>query len=414
MEINTRVIKKVIDKNDIYVHFQPIVSVNAKRMMGVEALSRGSFSGITISPYYLFQYAKDLGLTVDLDRLCREKALESFSEVYIAPLLFLNFDADVLEGIDPDTDVILCSTDKYNIPHESIVIEINEKHVKDNNKLIKFVEYYQAKGFMIALDDVGSGHSNLNRISVVKPDIVKIDMALIQGIDKSPLRQEVLKSTINLSKKIGAFTIAEGVETLEEVVTCMLCGIDFFQGFYFSKPKLFTDLYENEIFEKLEEAASSFNLRIKQKHEINNKNKFEYLSAVNGLIKRLSDISPMQYEDVMWEYVTGNDDVECVFLIDINGIQISDTIILEETLSQRRSSLYAPSIKGDSHEIKNYYYAVKEDIENPFISDWYISNATGNSCRTLSSKFIDLSGNTIIVCIDLKFKGCSEKIHNED
>ena len=61
MEINTNVIKKVIEKDNIYVEFQPIVSVAARRMIGVEALSRGEFSGETISPYYLFQYAKDLG-----------------------------------------------------------------------------------------------------------------------------------------------------------------------------------------------------------------------------------------------------------------------------------------------------------------------------------------------------------------
>ena len=403
MEINTNVIKKVIEKDNIYVEFQPIVSVAARRMIGVEALSRGEFSGETISPYYLFQYAKDLGLTFELDKICREKALEAFSEEQIVPMLFLNFETDVLNNIEPGEDEIISEADKYNIPYENIVIEINKNRVYDNRNLLKFSEFYRQKGFLIALDNVGAGHSNLNRITFVKPDIVKIDRALVQEIDKSPYSREVFKSIINLSKKIGALTIAEGAETLEEVVTCMLCGVDLFQGFYFAKPEPFDELFSIDIDEKLENAAQGLKASMKLKQEIDGNYKKGYMTLIDELVTKLADVSAAQFEDILWQYVTDNNAVECVFLLDNNGVQISDTIILEDTLNERHSVLFAPAIKGDKHEIKNYYYAVKENIENPFISDWYISNATGKTCKTLSSKFNDKDGNIVIVCIDLKF-----------
>lgn len=403
MEINTNVIKKVIEKNDIFVQFQPIVSVNTRRMVGVEALSRGMFSGEIISPNVLFEYAKDLGLTRELDKLCREKTLAAFSENPIVPMLFLNFEAAILDDVEQGTEMILCTTDKYNTAHENIVIEINEKYVNDNNKTLKFVKEYRKQGFLIALDGVGVGQSNLNRITQVKPDIVKIDMAIVTGIDKSPYMQEIFKSILNLSKKIGALTIAEGAERLEEVITCMQCGVDFFQGFYFAKPQAFEDLFFLELESKLEDVTASLNESIKQKQEIERNYKTSYTSVINDLVNKLSYADINQYEDVMWNFVTDNNKVECVFILDIHGVQLSDTIILEETLNDKHSFLFAPAIKGDRHEIKNYYYAVKEDIENPFISDWYISSATGKTCKTLSSKYLDQNGDTIIACVDMKY-----------
>ena len=403
MEINTSVIKKVIEKDDIFVEFQPIVSINSRSMVGVESLSRGVFLGETISPFHLFQFAKDLGMTVELDRMCREKSLEIFSDDPVVSMLFLNFEADVLEEVESGTDVILCTTDKYNVPRENIVIEINEKHIYNDEKFNDFVRYYHSKGFLIAIDDVGAGHSNLNRISKVRPDVVKIDRALIQEIDNSPLSQEVIKSIVNISKKVGAFTVAEGIETIDEAITCMLCGVDFFQGYFFSKPKAFMDLVKTNLNDKFDEITYQLNENVKIKQEIINRYKNKYIGIISEIIASLSGVSSNRYQEIIFDYVKSNSEIECIFLLDINGIQISDTAILEETLNARRSLLYSPSSKGDKHDIKNYYYAIKENIEDPFISDWYISNATGNSCKTLSSQFKDKNGKTIIVCIDLKY-----------
>ena len=65
---------------------------------------------------------------------------------------------------------------------------------------------------------------------------------------------------------------------------------------------------------------------------------------------------------------------------------------------------YHPAVIGVNHDIKNYFYAVKEQIEDPFISGWYISSATGKSCKTISSKIYDKNGEMIVVCVDLKRK----------
>ena len=89
----------------------------------------------------------------------------------------------------------------------------------------------------MALDDVGNSHSNLNRIPELKPDILKIDRGLIKDVDKSWHKNKILKSISYLAREIRTLIIAEGVETKEEIMEILEIGVEFFQGFYFEKPK---------------------------------------------------------------------------------------------------------------------------------------------------------------------------------
>ncbi len=85
------------------------------------------------------------------------------------------------------------------------------------------------------------------RITLIKPNILKIDRSLIQNIDKEYYKQEIVKSLINLIKKFGGLSLAEGVEREEEIIKSLELGADIFQGFYFSKP----DTWKNFLFSLL-------------------------------------------------------------------------------------------------------------------------------------------------------------------
>ena len=92
MNINDELIQKIIDDRSIYVDFQPIYSFNTKKVIGLEALSRGQLENELVSPYFLFNYAKKHGETLQLDRICREKAIESFPKENDTSSLFINFE----------------------------------------------------------------------------------------------------------------------------------------------------------------------------------------------------------------------------------------------------------------------------------------------------------------------------------
>ncbi|MCI7234066.1 MAG: EAL domain-containing protein, partial [Oscillospiraceae bacterium] len=365
----------------------------------LEALSRGLYNGEIVSPYFLFEYAKKDGNVLTLDRICREKAMRAFSAESSAPSLFINFETSVLNGLTSGTGEIMRTAAENHISPQNIVIELNESRVKDSYNLMMFVDFYRSKGFLIALENVSAGLDTLNRIMLINPDIIKIDSAIVSQIENNKYNQEVFRSIINTAKQIGAMTVAEGVETVDEVITCMILGVDYFQGFYFQKPEQFNYLFTNEARLRVEEAAQKLNISTKKNPTVVNMKIESYKRIIYELVNRLSCMTHDDYNAELRDYVDEHNEIECAFLIDSKGFQITDTVMTPDTEILEG---YHPAIIGVNHDIKNYFYAIKEQIEDPFISGWYISNATGKSCKTISSKFYNKKGEMIVACVDLK------------
>ena len=399
MKVTAEMVREIIEKKDIIVEFQPIYSLNTKKYIGLEALSRGLYNGEIVSPYFLFEYAKKDGNVLTLDRICREKAMRAFSAESSAPSLFINFETSVLNGLTSGTGEILRTAAENHISPQNIVIELNESRVKDSYNLMMFVDFYRSKGFLIALDNVSAGLDTLNRIMLINPDIIKIDRAIVSQIENNKYNQEVFRSIINTAKQIGAMTVAEGVETVDEVITCMILGVDYFQGFYFQKPEQFNYLFTNEARLRVEEAAQKLNISTKKNPTVVNMKIESYKRIIYELVNRLSCMTHDDYNAELRDYVDEHNEIECAFLIDSKGFQITDTVMTPDTEILEG---YHPAIIGVNHDIKNYFYAIKEQIEDPFISGWYISNATGKSCKTISSKFYNKKGEMMVACVDLK------------
>lgn len=399
MNITKEIVEEVIHKKDINIFFQPIYSLNTQNVIGIEALARCIYNDKELSPYMLFEYSRKTGSTLELDRLCREKAMKEFSEAKTAPVLYINFDTSVLNSAKPVSGEILKSAERYGIDPSNIVIEVNESKVRDAYNLLMFVDYYRTKGFLIALDNISSGEDTLNRIMLVNPDIIKIDKAIISNIDTNTYNQEILKSVISIAKKMGSLTVAEGVETAEEILTCVVLGIDYFQGYYFSKPEHFNYLFTNEARLKLEQSAQKLNLSIKNNPTVKNVKLESYRRIIVELVNRLEETSPDEYNEELLSYVAEHKEIECAFVINSDGYQITNTVMLN---GNNVNPGYFPAICGDNHGIKNYFYAVKESIEDPFISGWYESSATGNMCKTISSGFMNKDGKLLVACVDLK------------
>ena len=399
MKITPEIVREVIDNKDIFVEFQPIYSLNTKKIIGLEALSRGDYKGEIVSPYFLFNYAEENGNVLSVDRLCREKAMRAFAAERSESMLFINFETSVLNSVTPGNGEIMKTAMENHISPENIVIELNESHVKDSYDLMMFVNYYRSKGFLIALDNVNAGLETMNRVMLVNPDIIKIDRSIISKIESNSYNQEVFKSIINTAKQIGAMTVAESVETVDEVITCMLMGVDYFQGFYFSRPEQFNYIFSNEARLKLEDAALKLNLSIKKNPTAVNVQIETYKRIIYDLVSTLVGIDTKDYNWTLQNYVSEHREIECAFLIDEKGFQITDTVMTEDT---EILPGYQPAIRGVNHDIKNYFYAVKEQIEDPFISGWYISSATGRNCKTISSHFYDKNNKLIVACVDLK------------
>lgn len=176
------------------VHFQPIVpTANPGEIFAYECLLRGlDGEGALVNPGAMFGAARDAGLLFNLDQTARMKAIEEASGLGLEANIFINFNPTSIY----DPKYCLMSTmgaiRKSDLSPNRIAFEVTESvQVKDDRHLRNILDFYRESGFRDALDDLGAGHSSLNLLATLRPDFVKLDMGLLQDVDRDPYRAAI-------------------------------------------------------------------------------------------------------------------------------------------------------------------------------------------------------------------------------
>ncbi len=399
-------IKEIIESKNLTANFQQIVSVSRKSVIGVEGLIRytNPDTGDNVVPSEIFAAARAEDLSLEMDRTCRTVILEEFSKVHRDnpdKILFLNMDTAVLEYSE-GSGYLFDQVRQNNINPRNIVIEISEINVLSNSNLKRFVDTYKRYGFMVALDDVGTGFSNMDRILLVKPDIIKIDISLVKNIHIDFYKQGVFKSLVILANKIGALVIAEGVEFEEEAIQVLRLGSHMIQGFYFSVPEPLVDGYKLFSNNKIALLGKKFNEYIKMQNTQNrNKNK-KLIDIVNRSVMKLGDKRRDDYDKVLKDIVSGCETMECAYILDSAGVQISKTICAQKTSENNEKLIFYSAKKGTDHSMEKYYYPLSEKRRKRCMTEPYVSLATGSLCITISTVFFNKSSDRCILCADFQ------------
>lgn len=230
-------LKQIIIEESIRTHYQPIVDLKSGEIFAYEALSRGPEGSPMESPLMLFGVADKTNLSFELDRLCRRKALQNLSGLGKSQKVFINTFPATMH--DPEfkgesLDRLLSQT---GIEGSNIVFEVTERFAIENYDLFqKEQNYFSGRGFGLAVDDIGSGYGSLEAIAHLRPQYVKVDLSIVRDIHKNPVKQELLKAVTDISRKIKAKILVEGIETREELKVCRDFGCDFGQGYLLGKP----------------------------------------------------------------------------------------------------------------------------------------------------------------------------------
>ena len=389
-------------------HFQPLVSVRRKSIVGYEGLIRGlhPVTRNILAPQELFSTAAKMDLMVELDRLCRKKVLEYFRGIAADRpdcLLSLNFEASIIDQGVVGSGNLIHQVTSMGLKPQCIALEIIESNIRHLDELQKFIQTYRNHGFLIALDDVGAGHSNLNRIPLLKPDILKVDRYLVQGIPENFYKQEVFKAMIGLAHKIGALVLAEGVETEEEAFCVMELGVDLIQGFYFSKPQRYDLIDDQKVGEQLQRLSREFKGMVLKKHNIKKFNLKKYELMTREVQVELSKLHEQDFSQKLTDLIRYFPLAECLYVIDENGLQASEMVFGDLGGSGKNRYMFRPAPKGTDHTMKDYFYMMMDGglKKVTFISEPYLSLATGNACVTFARLFKDLDEKLHILCVDI-------------
>jgi uncharacterized protein (TIGR02266 family) len=222
-------------------YFQPIVHADAPQaIFGYEALLRGrERDGLLVGPRQLYATARYTDLLVELDRLARLAAIRGAVEHRVEGRLFINVNPASVDDPREHLQATMEAIDEARIAPSRVVIEVVESdEITDPQGLKSLLDLYRQAGFGVALDDLGAGYSSLNSLTLLRPDFVKLDMALVRDVDVDAYRAEIVGKLLESARNLGIRTVAEGVESEGEWKWLRAHGVDFMQGYLFAHPGL--------------------------------------------------------------------------------------------------------------------------------------------------------------------------------
>ena len=229
---------------DFSYAFQLIVDVHARQVFAHEALVRGPagepansvLSRITQANRYPF------------DQACRDKAIQIAARLQMRSQLSINFLPNAIYRPELCIRSTLRAAHRYGFPLERIIFETVEgEQVSDGKWLAEILREYKRIGFKTAIDDFGAGFAGLNLLADFQPDLVKLDMALIRGIDHSKPRRAIVAGVVAMCRELDIAVIAEGIESADEARCLADLGISLMQGYWFGRPQLERAVRETDI-----------------------------------------------------------------------------------------------------------------------------------------------------------------------
>lgn len=215
--------------------FQPIVDVLARKTVAHEALVRGPngegaadvLKRVTRENLYLF------------DQACRVEAVRAAARLGIRERISINFLPNAVYHPDTCIRTTLAVARECDFPIANIIFEVTEgERVQDRDHLVRIIRAYDEMGFSTAIDDFGAGYAGLELLSDYQPDILKLDMHLVRGIEASRPRQAILKGVQAMCAGLDIELLAEGIETPAERDYLAAAGVRLMQGYLFGKPAL--------------------------------------------------------------------------------------------------------------------------------------------------------------------------------
>ncbi|HCR2006365.1 TPA: EAL domain-containing protein [Enterobacter cloacae subsp. dissolvens] len=239
-ELNSpgRLLHRALNKRQLCVHYQPIIDIKNNRCVGAEALLRWpGFNGPVMSPAEFIPLAEKEGMS---ERITDYVVEEVFSDLghFLAthPDLYISINLSATDF--HSSRLIAMISDKarhYAVRAQQIKIEVTERGFIDVPKTTPVIQAFRQAGYEVAIDDFGTGYSNLHNLYSLNVDILKIDKSFIDTLTTNSTSHLIAEHIIEMAQSLRLKTIAEGVETAEQVSWLLKRGVQFCQGWHFAK-----------------------------------------------------------------------------------------------------------------------------------------------------------------------------------
>ncbi|MBR6255409.1 MAG: EAL domain-containing protein [Clostridiales bacterium] len=232
-------LKDALKQKHVVPYLQPIVDTRG-RIVGAEALARWIHpqDGF-LSPASFIPVFEKNGMIIEIDRhmwRCACEVLADWEKKGIDLFISVNISPKDFYFMDVASEIKALARE-YKIDHKKLRIEITETvMMTDAENRMKVLSDLRKEGFIVEMDDFGSGYSSLNLLKDMPVDVLKIDMRFLTSNSDDVKARTILQNIINLSEDLGMFSLTEGVETKSQLEMLSEMGCKLFQGYYFAKP----------------------------------------------------------------------------------------------------------------------------------------------------------------------------------
>ena len=211
--------------------FQPIFDLRTTGCLGVEVLAR--FPAPFPTPDRMFLRAEHVGLGLELEELVVVQAWPVLEQLPPGRFLALN--------LTPPAVLALArrAQRRPEVDLSRLVVEVTEhRAIETYGELRQELEQLRRRGLRLAVDDAGAGYASLRHVLELRPDLLKVDRSLIDGLADDPARQAAVSSFVTLARDLDGLVVAEGVETTEDLDAARALGIDAAQGYLLGRPSI--------------------------------------------------------------------------------------------------------------------------------------------------------------------------------
>ncbi len=376
-----------MEQKKIFPYFQPIICAANGRIVGYEALARKrEHNGKISSAGELFSSSElSHQALIALDRDVREQALQRFRQMKEPCYLALNISATWLDYLaDFEALPTLTMIDRLGIDRRRIVVEITEAK-GDLERLVKVVNIYKKNGIKVAIDDFGSGFSQLERVMSFLPDIIKLDMKLFKAAAKGGIASDVVHLLSRLARRTGCRIVCEGVETPDEFFFGLNCGAQYMQGYLFS-PAV-EAFYDTQHFhDKIVDLRQQF----LNKTLVKEQEKIQFICHIKNLISQLkASVETVVELEKVPTSLFANTGLLRFYLCNNNGDQISANYNFAEN-----QWLVDTEKLGFNWSWREYFYQLRalevtDSCYRVVTSDRYRDFSSEVLCKTLSLRLDD-------------------------
>ena len=401
-------IGQVIDEGNISTLFQPVVCIDTKGITGFEAFSRGKINEQIIKSSELFECRLENDKRFTLDALCCLHSLKGFHKFLAGHpwlRLFLNIDGRPLEYIEFAKHFLCDITKKSEVSPSNIVVEIGAE-LLDCKSVKNYMLSCRDEGYQLSIDKVHKRTHTMELVLEIKPEFIKFSSDVWADPADPLYNIDNLKLLVRSCSSIGCQSIGMGVESEDDALYLLQCGINMHQGYYYTKNHTAgcdDDKHRGEVLGFIDSVEHIHAKYRQHKKELITQKK-ELFDSRHKMMRRIaskfSSLSPGEFEGAIKGLMESWEDAVSAFIVDEKGVQITNRIPFNSSL-QSPKNLESIRTVGRDHSTRDFHLHLLLGYER-FVCPLDASPFLPQQTTIVAARFFSGHNKIYILCVEFK------------